>query len=331
LNSPTLSTRYSDLVKKSLDQGTIDDEDIRWILTGEDVELLPLLDAAYQIRYRYFENRVKIHILHNVQSGGCTEDCKYCAQSGAAQDGAEIYPMKSDGEIIEGARQAFESGAYRHCMVFSGKDLADKRIDKICSVVEKIKALYPMEICISAGFLSEEDGRRLVAAGVNRYNHNLNTSSGFYGEICTSHEYQQRVDTIVTAKGCGLDVCSGVIIGMGETAEDIIQMTRELKGVAANSIPVNFFIPVDGHRILHPQTLTPRYCLKVLCLFRLAVPQAELRASAGREYHLRSLQSLCLYPANSLFAQGYLTTGGDTLDTTRQLIEDSGFVVEGLE
>ena len=327
----TNSNRYNELIAKSFNQGTIDDDDIRWILAGDDVELLPLLDAAYQIRYRYFENRVKIHILHNVQSGGCTEDCKYCAQSGAAQDGAEVYPMKSDGEIIEGARQAFEAGAFRHCMVFSGKDLGEKRIDRICGVVEKIKSLYPMEICISAGFLSKEDGQRLAAAGVNRYNHNLNTSSRFYGEICTSHEYQQRVDTIVTAKACGLDVCSGVIIGMGETIEDIIRMARELKGVEANSIPVNFFIPVDGHRIMHPQTLTPQYCLKVLCLFRFAVPQAEVRASAGREYHLRSLQSLCLYPANSLFAQGYLTTGGDTLDTTRQLIEDSGFVIEGLE
>ena len=328
---PAESNKYYELVEKSFNQGSIDDDDIRWILTGEDVELLPLLDAAYRIRYRYFENRVKIHILHNVQSGGCTEDCKYCAQSGASPGGVEIYPMKDDEEIIEGARQAFEAGAFRHCMVFSGKDLGKKRIDRICTVVEKIKSLYPMEICISAGFLSEEDGQKLAAAGVNRYNHNLNTSSDFYGEICTTHQYQQRVDTIFTAKACGLDICSGAIIGMGETTEDIMQMTRELTRVEANSIPVNFFIPVDGHRIIHPQALTPGYCLKVLCLFRFAVPQAEIRAAAGREYHLRSLQSLCLYPANSLFAEGYLTTGGDTLDTTRQLIEDSGFVVEGLE
>ncbi len=323
--------RYDTLAHKSLSQGTIDDEDIRWILAGDDVSLLPLLNAAHRVRYHYFENRVKIHILHNIQSGGCTEDCKYCAQSGAAEDGAEIYPMKDDEEIIEGARKAYEAGAYRHCMVFSGKDLGQKRIDRICNVVERIKATYPMEICISAGFLSEADARNLVSAGVNRYNHNLNTSSGYYGEICTTHEYRERVDTIAVAKDCGLDICSGVIIGMGETTDDILQMARELKGVAAHSIPVNFFIPVDGHRIIHPQILTPHYCLKVLCLFRLAVPKAEIRASAGREYHLRSLQSLCLYPANSLFAEGYLTTGGDSLDSTRQLIEDSGFVLEGLD
>lgn len=325
------TNRYHELVDKSFNQGTIDADDIRWMLTSDEVELLPLLHAAYRIRYRYFQNRVKIHILHNVQSGGCTEDCKYCAQSGDAPGAAEIYPMKNDEEIIEGARQAFDAGAFRHCMVFSGRDLNEKRIDRICTVVEKIKSLFPMEICISAGFLSEKDGKKLVAAGVNRYNHNLNTSSGFYGQICTTHEYQQRVETIATAKDCGLDICSGIIIGMGETTEDIIQMTRELQGVDADSIPVNFFIPVDGHHIVHPQILTPQYCLKVLCLFRFAVPQAEIRASAGREYHMRSLQSLCFYAANSLFAEGYLTAGGDTLDTTRQLIEDMGFCVEGHE
>jgi len=325
------SDRYRRLVEESLSQGTIDDEDILWILTADEVELLPLLDAAYRIRYRYFGNRVKIHILNNIQSGGCTEDCKYCAQSGAADGGAEVYAMRSEEEIVEGARRAYEAGAFRHCMVFSGRDLGERRIDRICTVVEKIKSRHPMEICVSAGFLSEADAHRLAAAGVDRYNHNLNTSSGFYGEICTTHEYQERVDTIATARACGLGICSGVIIGMGETAEDILQMARELAGAEADSIPVNFFIPVDGHRILRSQTLTPHYCLKVLCLFRFAIPQAEIRASAGREYHLRSLQSLCLYAANSLFAEGYLTTGGDTLDATRQLIEDSGFSVEGTE
>jgi len=323
--------RYDQLVDKSIDQGTIDDTDLRWILADEEVELLPLLNAAYRVRYRYFGNAVKIHILHNIQSGGCTEDCKYCAQSIKAEGCADVYPMKSEDEILEGARKAYEAGAYRHCMVFSGKDLGHNRIAKICSAVEEIKSRYPMELCVSAGFLTPADARKLVDAGVNRYNHNLNTSSSYYGQICTTHEYRQRAETIATARSSGLDICSGIIIGMGETEDDVLQMVRELSDVSADSIPVNFFIPVDGHRIPRPQVLTPQYCLKVLCLFRLAVPKAEVRASAGREYHLRSLQSLCLYPANSLFAEGYLTTGGNSMDSARQLIEDSGFVVEGIE
>ncbi len=323
--------RYTELVEKSLSTGGIDPEDIKWILTETEVELLPLLQAAYQVRYKYFGNKVKIHILNNVQSGGCSEDCKYCAQSGKSKGEIDIYPMKKDEEIIEEAGKAHEAGAFRHCMVFSGRDLGKNRIDKIAEVVKKIKALYPMEICVSAGFIEDVDAQKLVKAGVNRYNHNLNTSSSHYSSICTSHDFQKRVNTIQTARQNGLDICSGVIIGMGETVEDIIQMTKELKGVNANSIPVNFFIPVKGHRLSEFQALTPHYCLKVLCMFRLALPMAEIRSSAGREYHLRSLQPFCLYAANSLFAQGYLTTGGDHIDTIKQMIEDSGFAVERIE
>jgi len=318
-----------ELTEKSLNHGTIDDEDIRRILTGSEVELLPLLQAAYRVRHHYFGNKVKIHILHNIQSGGCTEDCKYCAQSVESGNTAAIYPMKDESEIIEGARLAYEAGAFRHCMVFSGKTMDKNRIEKVAWVVKKIKSLYPMEICVSAGLLTEEDGKKLVDAGVNRYNHNLNTSGDFYGEICSTHGYRERVSTINIAKKAGLDICSGVIIGMGESVNDILKMTRELHRVAADSIPVNFFIPVEGHRIQNPPVLTPHYCLKVLCAFRLAVPRAEIRASAGREFHMRSRQCLSLYAANSLFAEGYLTAGGDTLAATKQMIEDSGFEIEG--
>ena len=171
---------YSEFAQKSIVKGTIDNRDIEWILTSDDVELLPLLQAAYMVRSKYFENKVKIHILNNVQSGGCSEDCRYCAQSSESKNKTAIYPMKNDEEILLEAKQAYEAGAYRHCMVFSGRDLGNRRIEKICSVIKKIKSQFPMEICVSAGFLTREDADKLVAAGVNRYNHNLNTSSTYY-------------------------------------------------------------------------------------------------------------------------------------------------------
>ncbi len=323
-----INDRYLNLVEKCLDNGCIDDDDIRWILTSSEVSLLSLLQAAYMVRYTYFKNNVRIHILNNVQSGGCTEDCKYCAQSSESENKTDIYPMQSDSEILTAAAKAYEEGAYRHCMVFSGRHLGKNRIEKICSVVRQIKKQYPMEICVSAGFLTEDDGVKLADAGVNRYNHNLNTSSSFYQQICTTHEYSKRVATINTAKNNGLDICSGIIIGLGEKTEDILRMTSELQKVNAASIPVNFFIPVDGHRLVQPQKLTPHYCLKVLSVFRFTNPRAEIRAAAGREYHLRSLQGLSLYPANSIFAKGYLTTSGDDIASVRQMINDFGFVVE---
>jgi len=169
-----LRDRYSALVEKCLHKGTISIDDIRWILISREVELLPLLHSAYRVRYKFFENKVKVHILNNVQSGNCTEDCKYCAQSHKNQGKIDIYPMKDDVEILEIAGHAYVSGAYRHCMVFSGRDLGQKRIEDICRIVKKIKEKYPMELCVSAGFLTAEDALRLRQAGVDRYNHNLN-------------------------------------------------------------------------------------------------------------------------------------------------------------
>lgn len=325
-----MEKRYSDLITQSLEQGGITDENVRWILTSEKAELLPLLYASYKVKYRYFKNEIKIHILNNVQSGNCSEDCKYCAQSGKAGTRAQVYPMKSEEEILSEADFAYKSGAVRYCMVFSGRDLGKNRISTICSVVEKIKKKYSMDVCVSAGFLTSEDADSLAASGVNRYNHNINTSEHFYSEICTSHDYTKRLDTIFTAKKSGLEICSGIIIGMGESAEDICGMMAQLKKAGASSVPVNFFIPTEGHRLEKVQELTPEYCLKVLAAFRLALPEAEIRCAAGREYHLRSMQAFCLYPVNSLFAKGYLTTGGDSVEQTKKLILDAGFTLSAL-
>lgn len=322
---------YQSLADTSLKKGTIENSDLKWILSDPEVDLLSLLQATYCVRHQFFGNRVKIHILHNVQSGNCTEDCKYCAQSSHSKAEVDTYPMKSDKAILAAAEQAYQSGAYRHCMVFSGKDLQPKRIERICRIVEQIRSRFPMEICVSAGFLTAEDAAKLKAVGVNRYNHNLNTSAEYYSQICSTHSFEERVETISTAKSAGLDICSGVIIGMGESDDDIIEMINQLKEVDAASIPVNFFIPVDGHRIINFQALTPDFCLRVLCAFRLAIPSAEIRAAAGREYHLRSMQALSLYAVNSLFAKGYLTTGGDDVQHVKQMIQDAGFVIESIE
>ncbi len=320
-------TKYKELIHASLDGGSIKNEDIKWILESEEVELLPLLYAAFKIRFKYFARGVKIHVINNVQSGNCSEDCNYCAQSRDSQEKVNIYPMKTDEEILKEAQAAYEMDAFRYCMVFSGRDLGKNRIDRICNVVKKLKEKYKMEVCTSAGFLTEEEAVALKNAGVDRYNHNLNTSEHKYGEICTTHTYQKRVDTIQTARNAGLDICSGLIIGMGESIKDIINIARELKKVSAKSVPINFFIPIKNHKIKNPQKLTPEYCLKVLCVFRFVLPNAEIRAAGGREYHLRSLNSFSLYPANSVFSRGYLTVGGESVDKTKQMILDSGFEI----
>lgn len=321
---------YEELVTKSFNNN-ITEEDILRILKSDEVELLPLLYASYKVRYKYFANKVKIHIINNVKSGNCAEDCYYCAQSYASKNKGITYPLKKKEEILKGAKNAYQNGAYRYCIVFSGSNQKEDDIAYICEVVKEIKDNYKMEVCVSSGFLTEEKAKKFKEAGVNRYNHNLNTSSRYYNNICTSHDFKKRVNTLKIAHQTGLDICCGVIIGMGETEEDIYLMTKELKSVNAKSVPINFFIPVEGHRLKNYKKLTPSYCLKILAVFRLALPLCEIRCAGGREYHLRSMQSLSLYPANSIFAQGYLTTGGDSLEDTVKMIQDAGFILDKVE
>jgi biotin synthase len=240
--------------------------------------------------------------------------------------------MKERSAIIRAADEAARAGAYRYCMAFSGRFLSERKLASVADTVRRIRKRHPkLDLCVSAGFLDDKAAALLKRSGVGRYNHNLNTSADRYADICSTHGYEDRLATIRTARKSGLEVCSGVIIGMGEMPSDIVRMCRDLAMVKAAAVPVNFFIPVKGNRIIRPGILDPQKCLKILCAFRLALPRAEIRAAAGREYHLRSLQPLCLYPANSLFARGYLTAGGDDVARTMAMISDAGFVAEKAE
>jgi biotin synthase len=194
-------------------------------------------------------------------------------------------------------------------------------------LVREIKSRHRIEVCVSPGIVTKDQARKLKEAGLDRLNHNLNTSARYYGQICTTHSYEQRLLTIAAAKAEGLKVCSGVIIGMGESPEDVAEMSMKLRHFRIESIPVNFFMPIPGVAIKGVAGLTPEYCLRVLCLFRFLNPTAEIRMAAGREMHLRELEPLGLYVANSLFLQGYLNVRGSSNARTLRMIKDEGFTV----
>jgi len=323
---------YDRLAKKSLRTGSVSDAEILSVLKSPNRDLLLLLHSSYAVRSKYFGNKVRIHILNNVRSGNCQEDCRYCGQSGASGNRETAHPMKEQASLLEAADHAAKAGAYRYCMAFSGRKIPGPDLEFAADTVRKIRLKHPaLRLCVSAGFLDTQSAKLLKKAGVDRYNHNLNTSGNRYKAICTTHTYDDRLKTLKTAVSAGLGVCSGIIIGLGESSKDIVRMCRDLAEVKAKSVPVNFFIPVKGHRIEKPGRLSPEVCLKILCAFRFALPAAEIRAAAGREHHLRSLQALSLYPANSLFANGYLTAGGDDIESTKQMIEDAGFTAESAE
>ncbi|MBF0448553.1 MAG: biotin synthase BioB [Magnetococcales bacterium] len=301
------------------------------LLTDPAIELLPLLQAAFKVRNHYFGRGVRVHILNNVQNGLCPEDCNYCAQAVDSEAPIEKYKIKSDEAIMEGAKVAEQSGAYRYCIVLSGRQPDQKRVEKMAALIRRIKSTYQLEVCLSAGFIDESAAKQLKEAGLNRYNHNLNTAESHYGEICTTHSYAQRVATLEAAKGVGLEVCSGIIIGMGESVQDIWAVSQKLRSLNARSIPVNFYVPVAGAKLGELNQLTPEYCLRTLALFRLTNPDAEIRAAGGREINLGSLESLSLYPANSLFSEGYLNVGGHSTNKTLKMVEEAGFFVERIE
>lgn len=319
---------YNQLAGQSTAGETLPRSTALEILTSGEVELLPLLNAAFAVRKKFRGKEVSLHIINNAQNGHCSENCGYCAQARTSRADIEEYPLKSDAEILAEARDTHEKGADCYCMVFAGRGPSATRVAHIARLIRQIKSKYPsLEICVSAGLLDDGKAAMLKEAGLDRLNHNLNTSQRNYPQVCTTHSYADRIKTLASARRARLRLCSGVIVGMGETHDDILEVVYALRHLEVESIPVNFYIPIEGNALGPAAGLSPEYCLRILCLFRLLNPKAEIRAAAGRELHLRSLQVMALYPADSLFLDGYLNTKGDDRRRTLQMIRDVGFTI----
>lgn len=315
---------------KSLAGDVLTREEARAILSWPDEDILDLVASAHRVRRAHFGRRVKMNFLVNLQSGLCAEDCSYCSQSKVSQAPIEKYRFLSTEEIVAMADRAVAAGAARLCLVASMRGPSDRDLRGIDESVRRVKERHPgLEVCASLGLLKNGQAEQLKAAGVDAYNHNLNTSESHYEKICSTHTHRDRVDTVEKAKAAALSPCSGAIFGMGETAEDIIDVAFRLRDTGVDSIPVNFLIPVPGTSLQGTSELTPTRCLKILCLFRFVNPAMELRIAGGRELHLRTLQPLGLFVANSIFIGDYLTTKGQAASADRQMVHDLGFEVVG--
>jgi biotin synthase len=323
--------RWHELARRVLAGDRLSEAEGLAILRAADQELLDLLSAAYRVRFRRFGNRVALNFLINAKSGRCGEDCGYCSQSSISRADVPKYDLLDPETIFDGARIAAQRRAKTYCIVISGRGPSGAEIDRITRVVRRIKAEYPLKVCVSPGLLTPEQAMRLRRCGVDRINHNLNTSRRFYPNVCTTHDYQDRLDTLGAVRQAGMEICSGGIVGMGEEDADVVELALRLGELAVEAVPVNFLLPIPGTPLQGVQRLNPRYCLKALALFRLANPECELRIAAGRETHLGPLQPLGLYPANSIFVGDYLTTGGQPPEEDYRMIEALGFevVIEG--
>ncbi len=301
------------------------------VLQAPDEMVLEQLAAAYRVRHHYWGNRVRLHYLLNAQSGLCPEDCHYCSQSKISTAEIEKYPLLAQSKILAAAERAQALKAGTFCLVISGRSPNETTFRQVLEAVHAVKSKYDLKICACLGLLNQEQAERLAAAGVDRVNHNLNTSLDYHAEICTTHTFDDRVETVNHVKAAGLTTCSGGILGMGESDQDVIDLALSLRQLGVTSVPVNFLIPISGTPLADVQSLTPRHCLRILCLFRLLLPSQEIRIAGGREVHLRSLQPLGLYAANSIFVGDYLTTPGQAAHQDWAMIRDAGFVLEAAD
>ena len=320
-------TAWNSLADRVLAGESISRDDALAVLACPDEQLLDLLAAAYRVRRQHFGNRVQLYFLVSAKTGLCPEDCGYCSQSKLSTADIPHHNLLSTEKLLAGARAAAERQAKTYCIVISARGPSEREMNAITSIVPQIKSQFNLKVCACLGLLDDEQAARLKACGVDRVNHNLNTSADFYGQICSTHTYTDRVDTLRAVRRAGMELCSGGIIGMGEAASDVVDMAFALRELAAESIPVNFLNPIEGTPLAGTRQLNPRYCLKVLAMFRFVNPTSELRIAGGREIHLGSLQAMGLYPANSIFVGNYLTTQGQPPAADYRMIEELGFEI----
>lgn len=320
---------FQALADKSITGEAFTRTECQAILHCPDARILDLLSATFRVREHFCGKRVHLHMLINAKSGLCPEDCHYCSQSHISTAAIERYPMVSMQRLLEQAHAAKKAKCRRYCIVISTRGANQREINFIAQAVRQIREEVGIACCCSLGLLSEEKAHQLYEAGVEQYNHNLNTSEHYYPQICTTHTYQDRLKTLQAARHAGLKLCSGAIFGQGESEEDIIDIVLALRELEPQSIPVNFLFAIKGTPFERfKQYLSPYDCLRILCLVRLLNPHQEVRLSAARERYLRTLQPLALYAANSVFVSGYLTEPGQDYQETWQMIADLGFELE---
>ena len=314
------------MAEKSISAEGLNREECREILNCPDEDILILLDQAYHVRRKYFGKVVHIQVLRNAKSGICSEDCHYCSQSRISNAEIDRFPLISKETLLGNARMAKNINADRFCISTSGTKPSEEEIEQLCGAISAIKAETKLPLCATLGLITGIQAKKLKAAGLDRVNHNLNTSRRYYSQICTTHTFQDRLDTIITCKQAGLEICCGGIFGQGENSDDIIDLLLTLKEIQPQAVPVNFLVPIKGTPFeTIDNQLHPPKCLKILCLARFTNPKSEIRAAGGWEYNLRQLKPLALFAADSIFVQGYLTTGGISISEARHMVADLGF------
>ncbi|MFC1676216.1 biotin synthase BioB [Planctomycetota bacterium] len=282
-----------------------------------------LISMANHTRNRHIGDKLELCSIINAKSGLCGEDCKFCAQSAKHGCNVPVYPLKDAKEIVKAAIQAQNIGAKRFGIVTSGNKLTDKDVKTIAKAITQIKKHTSLIVCGSLGALEPQQLKLLAQAGLARYHHNIETSRRFYPQIVSTHSFDDRITTIKAAKQFGLELCSGGIIGMGETWLDRIDMAITLKELNVDSVPINILVPIEGTAIKVDKPISPEDVIKTLAIFRIILKDKTIKIAAGRESVLKETQlKAFLAGANGMIIGGYLTVKGNELKSDYKLIDN---------
>lgn len=290
-----------------------------------DAPLEELCDAADGIRGHFCGNGFDICTIINGKSGRCSEDCKYCAQSACYSAAVETYPLKDTEEIVNQARYNDERGVLRYSIVTSGRALSDAEIDKVCDSIREVKKETDIDVCVSFGLLNEEQYRRVKEAGASRVHNNLESSRRFFSSVCTTHTYDEKIKAIKAAKAAGLSVCSGGIMGLGETMEDRIDLAITVRELSVRSIPVNMLNPIPGTPYENNPVLTIEEMRRIVAIFRFLIPDASIRLAGGRGLMEDKGEACFCSGANAAISGDMLTTAGYTIESDMAMLRRLGY------
>jgi len=288
-----------------------------------DLPLMDLAAKANKVRRDAVGDRIELCNIMNAKSGMCAEDCKFCAQSARHLTGISTYPLKDKTEIIKAAEHAKAIGAHRFDIVTSGDRLSKDDLRNIIESVSEIKSRIGIDMCASLGNLDETSLKALKRAGVSRYHHNIETSPNYFSKIVTTHSFQDRIDTIRCAKKAGLEVCSGGIIGMGESWADRIDMALMLKELDVDSVPLNMLVRIKGTSLEAIEPILSSDAIRTIAIFRIVLKDKIVKVAAGRESLLKDFQALAFIAgANGMLIGGYLTIKGRSIEDDMRLVEE---------
>ncbi|MGL5255889.1 MAG: biotin synthase BioB [Proteocatella sp.] len=287
-----------------------------------------LIRAANSVRKHLCNESFDICTIINAKSGACSENCKFCSQSSHFNTASPKYDMLSQSEIIEDARYNEQKGVLRYSLVTSGRKLSKTEVDKVCQIYTALSKTSNMALCASHGLLEYEDLKKLYKAGVVRYHNNLESSRSFFPKVCSTHIYEDKLKTIRAAQEAGLKVCSGGIIGLGETMEDRIDMAFELRTLGIKSVPINILNPISGTPFGENKVLSEDEILKTIAIFRFILPDAVIRLAGGRGLLKDKGRRAFASGINGAITGDMLTTSGTNIDMDKQMIAEAGFVIE---